>query len=158
MRKLTNPFISKTDYQCFGCAPNNNNGLQMEFYEDGEYLISEWEPKTFLQGYGNVLHGGIQSTILDEIASWVVYVKAKTGGVTANLEVKYKKSAYVNKGPLKARAKLTDVDKRFAYISAELLDHEGKICSEAKLRYYIFPEETARKKLDYPGHEAFYAD
>ena len=158
MKKLRNPFREFENYQCFGCSPENPNGLQMEFYEDGEFLVSEWEPKTHLQGYGNVLHGGIQTTLLDEIASWVVYVKARTGGVTANLEVKFKKAAYVNKGKLKVRAKLTKTDKRFAYIFSELLDEEGDVCSQAELRYYLFPEKTAREKLFYPGHEAFYYD
>lgn len=158
MEKLRNPFVGGKGYQCFGCDPYNHYGLQMEFYEDGEYLFSDWEPKDFLQGYGDVLHGGIQTTLMDEIASWVVYVKAKTGGMTANLDVKFKRPAYVNNGKLRIRAKLTDMDKRFAYIDAEVLDNEGSICSEARLRYYVFPEKTAKEKLHYPGHEAFYEE
>ncbi len=158
MRKIKNPFLDIQGYQCFGCAKNNPHGLQMEIYEDGEYLLSEWEPKSYLQGYGNVLHGGIQATLLDEIASWIVYVKAQTGGVTASMEMKYKKTVYVNKGNLTIRGKLKDTDKRFAYIFAELLDHEGKVCAEGNFRYFIFPEEIARKKLDYPGIDAFYED
>ncbi len=156
MKKLKNPFVSIDDFQCFGCAPDNHHGLRMEFYEDGEYLVSEWNPKSFLQGYGNVLHGGIQTTLMDEIASWVVYVKVKTGGVTANLDVKFKKTVYVNKGVLTIRAKLKSVDKRFAHIFAEVLDNEGNVCSESNLRYFVFPEKVAREKLYYPGHEAFY--
>jgi uncharacterized protein (TIGR00369 family) len=156
MRKIKNPFIDVEGYHCFGCSPDNENGLMMEFYEDGDYLVSEWQPKTFLHGYGNVLHGGIQSTLLDEIASWVVYVKAKTAGVTANMEVKFKKTVYVDKGNLTVRAKLEKVDKKFAYIVAELLDHDGNSCAEGKLRYFLFPEPIARKKLHYPGSDAFY--
>jgi uncharacterized protein (TIGR00369 family) len=157
MKKLKNPFVDMDGYNCFGCAPANNQGLQLDFYEDGEYIMSEWEPHSHFQGYGNVLHGGIQTTLMDEVASWVVYVKAKTGGVTANLDVKFKKTVYVNKGKIKIRAKLLNTDKRFAYIFAELMDHEGKICSEANLRYFIFPEKYAKEKLYYPGHQAFYS-
>lgn len=88
MKEIINPFIKREGYNCFGCSPNNSFGLQMKFFDDGEYLVSKWEPKEYLAGYGNILHGGIQSTILDEIASWVVYVKVKTAGVTASLNVK----------------------------------------------------------------------
>ena len=158
MKKLKNPFLEKEGYKCFGCAPSNKQGLQMEFWEDGDYIISKWQPKDYLQGYGNVLHGGIQTTVLDEISSWVVYVKAQTGGVTANLEMKFRKTAYVHKGPLTARAKMTDTDKRFAYIFAELLDQEGNVCSEGHFRYYIFPQDVARDKFYYPGHDAFYGE
>ena len=158
MKKLRNPFAELEGYNCFGCNPENHHGLQMEFYEDGEYIVSEWEPKRFLSGYGNVLHGGIQATLMDEIASWVVYVKARTGGVTATLEVKFKKTVYTDKGKLKVRAKLQGTDKRFAYILAEILDHEGKVCSKSELKYFIFSEKTAREKLHYPGHMAFYEE
>ena len=62
MRKIKNPYTDLEGYNCFGCSPNNPIGLNMEFYEDGEYVISDWEPKKHLTGYGNILHGGIQST------------------------------------------------------------------------------------------------
>ena len=155
MRKIKNPFLQKEGYQCFGCSPLNSVGLQMEFYEDGEYIISKWKPKTHLAGYGNVLHGGIQSTVLDEIASWVVYVKVKTAGVTATLNVKYRNVVYTDKGELLVRAKLVEQNKRLATIHAELLDYEGKVCSEAEVKYFIFPVEVAKQKYNYPGEKAF---
>ena len=156
MKKLINPFKQFEGYQCFACDPDNQHGLQMEFYEDGDYLVSEWEPKPHLQGYFNVLHGGIQTTLLDEIASWIVYVKAKTGGVTANIDIKFKKPVYVNKGKLTIRGKLKNLDKKFAFIQGELLDHEGNLCAQADIKYYIFPKDVAREKYYYPGDQAFY--
>ena len=156
MKKLRNPFRQFDDYQCFGCDPQNHQGLQMEFYEDGEDLVSEWQPRPFLQGYGNVLHGGIQTTLLDELASWIVYVKARTGGVTANIEVKFRKAVYVNQGKLTVRGRLKEISKRFAVIEAELYDSQGRMTTSANIRYFIYPEDVAREKLFYPGHEAFY--
>ena len=156
MRKIKNPYTNINGYNCFGCSSKNELGLQMEFYEDGEYVKSTWKPQTHLAGYGNVLHGGIQSTILDEIASWVVYTKAKTAGVTSNLNVKYKNPVFTDKGNLEVRAKLIDQNKKFATIHAELLDSEGNVCSEGEVRYFIFPVEIAKRKYHYPGIEAFF--
>jgi len=156
MKKIINPFVKLNGYNCFGCSPHNNFGLQMEFVEDGEYLVSKWKPKEYLAGYGNILHGGIQSTILDEIASWVVYVKVKTAGVTASLNVKYKNAVYTDKGEITIRAKLIEQNKKFATIYAELVDNSGAVCSEAEIKYFIFPPEIAQKKYNYPGYEAFF--
>jgi uncharacterized protein (TIGR00369 family) len=156
MKKIINPYAKLEGYNCFGCSPNNQLGLQMKFYEDGDYVISNWEPKKHLAGYGNILHGGIQSTILDEIASWVVSVKVKTAGVTATLNVKYKNTVYTDKGELTIRAKLVDQNKKFATIHAELLNSEGNVCSEAEIKYFIFPLEVAKRKFHYPGAEAFF--
>ena len=46
MKKIINPWIDLTDkgYNCFACAPNNPYGLKMEFYEDGDDIVSIWTP------------------------------------------------------------------------------------------------------------------
>lgn len=61
-------------YNCFGCAPNNEAGVKMEFYEDGDEVISIWKPQPQFQGWIDTLHGGIQAVLLDEICAWVVCV------------------------------------------------------------------------------------
>lgn len=156
IRKIKNPYAHLEGYNCFGCSSKNDFGLQMEFFEDGDYILSHWEPKKYLAGYGNVLHGGIQSTIMDEIASWVVYTKAKTAGVTANLNVKYRNPVFIDQGEISVRAKLTDQNRKFATIHAELMDHNGKVCSEAEIRYFLFTPEIAKKRFHYPGVESFF--
>nr|WP_320118172.1 PaaI family thioesterase [uncultured Marinifilum sp.] len=156
MKKLLNSYKTSGDGKCFGCSPENEQGLQMQFFEQDEYIISEWEPKSHLSGFKNILHGGIQTTILDEIASWVVFIKCKTAGVTTAINAKFKNSVFTDKGKLTVRAKLISKDRRFANIHAEIIDNEGKICSEAEVRYMIFPQEMAIKKFEYPGIEAFY--
>ena len=129
----------------------------MKFKEDGEFITSEWNPSLHLQGYLNVLHGGIQATLMDEIASWTVYVKAKTGGVTAVLKVEYIKPVYINRGPIFLRGKLIKTDSRIASVNVELFNNENILCSSAMIDYYIFPEDIARKRYYYPGHENFFA-
>ena len=38
MEKIINPWEGMEGYFCFGCAPNNESGLKMEFYEDGDEI------------------------------------------------------------------------------------------------------------------------
>lgn len=44
MRKIKNPWIGVEKYNCYGCCPDNEMGLKMEFYEDGDDIISFWNP------------------------------------------------------------------------------------------------------------------
>ena len=53
----------------------------MEFFEDGDDIVSLWQPTPNFQGWLNTLHGGIQSVLLDEICGWVVMRKLQTAGV-----------------------------------------------------------------------------
>ena len=156
MKKIINPYKSTENGKCFGCSPDNEQGLQMQFFEQDEYIISEWDPKSHLSGFKNILHGGIQTTILDEIACWVVFVKCQTAGVTTALNAKFKNSAFTDKGKLTVRAKLISQERKFANIHAEIIGADGKVCSEAEVQYMIFPQALAIKKFEYPGIEAFY--
>ena len=41
MKKIINPWKGMDGYYCFGCAPNNEAGVKMEFYEDGDDIGSK---------------------------------------------------------------------------------------------------------------------
>lgn len=155
MKKLNNPFIALEGYNCFVCAPHNPIGLHLDFYLDGEVIKAKWKPEDQYQGYPNVLHGGIQATLLDEVASWAVYVIGGTGGVTSRIEVKYLKPVLIDKGSIALTAKIIERNKRIMTMRSGLFDCEGVLCTEALVDYFIFPEEVARKKMHYPGRAAF---
>jgi len=157
-KKLNNPFTELKDYKCFCCSPDNPIGLQLEFKEEGDLIVAEWEPKEMLQGWFNVLHGGIQSTLMDEIASWVVFVKLKTSGVTSRMDVRLKKTVYTNKGKLRITAKLNKMQRNIAIIDTAIYDNDNTLCAEGEIQYFTYPEEIAKKKLWYPGHEKFISE
>ncbi len=156
MRKINNPYAGMEGYNCFGCSPDNEHGLRMRFTEEGEYLTSNWEPRGFLQGYVNVLHGGIQATLMDEIASWLVQIKLKTAGVTSELRVRYLKPVPVDKGSIRLRAKLSGMRRNLADVSVELFCPDGKLCAVADVTYYTFPQKVAAEKLHFPPYEKFF--
>lgn len=155
MKKIKNPFVAREGYHCFGCSPDNRMGLRLNFQEDGEYLVSEWQPESQFQGWNNTVHGGIQTTLLDEIASWLVFVKLRTSGVTSRMEVKLKKPVMSNEGALHLKARLREMKRNVAVIDTWLYNHQGELCTEAVMYYFTFPESLAREKYWYPGHEAF---
>jgi len=160
MKKIKNPFTDKEasrhDYNCFGCSPFNKTGLQLQFWEDGDELIARWKPTKSMEGWGGVVHGGIQATLADEIAGWIVMIKLKTTGVTNALNIKYLKPVYISKGEITVKGKVVSTDKKLAKISCTLYDGDGITCAIAEVEYYCFTEAIAKVKYHYPGIEAFY--
>ena len=88
MKKIVNPWRKLAGYNCFGCSPDNEYGVKMEFYEDGDEVVSIWKPDEHYQGFLHTLHGGIQSVLLDEICGWVVFRKLQTAGMTTKMETR----------------------------------------------------------------------
>lgn len=147
MKKIKNPWIKLTDkgYNCFACAPGNPYGLKMEFYEDGNDIVSLWTPGNNYQGWFNTLHGGIQATLLDEIGGWLIARKCQTSGMTTNLNVKYKKPIPTGKDfTIEVRARIRETKRNFVFIDAEI-KHNDETCSTADITYYTFSKEIAER-------------
>ena len=109
-----------------------------------------------LPGIFHVLHGGIQATLIDEIASWAIFSHEKTAGVTTDMQVKYRKPVRTDGGEIWLRAKVTEVRKRLVTARVELFNEKNELATEADVVYMVYPEELAKRKLDWPGVEAFY--
>ena len=89
IKRIKNPWLSVPGYCCPGCCPTNDKGLQLEFFEDGDDVVSYWEPDSQYQSWRNTLHGGIHCMMLDEVAGWVVFHKLSTVAVTSKMDTKY---------------------------------------------------------------------
>ena len=156
MKKIRNPFTRLEGYNCFGCSPHNPLGLHLVFTEENDEIISQWEPDTNFQGYLNILHGGIQAALMDEIASWTVYVKVKTAGFTSKAEIRYLKTVGMDQGPITLRSKLKQMRRNLADIEVSLFDKNGTLCAHGMLTFFTFPLDNSKQSMYYPDHKEFY--
>ncbi|NHB68115.1 PaaI family thioesterase [Perlabentimonas gracilis] len=158
MKKVRNPYVGHEGYGCLGCDPSHPFGLRLSFTFDEveKILYAEWTPHKGFQGYTDVVHGGIQATLLDEIGGWAVNTILGTGGVTSQLQIRYKKPAHISDGPLKLKAWLVSSEKRLANIQTQLFNAKDELCAEAQVQYFVFPPEVAKQKLNFPGAEEFF--
>jgi acyl-coenzyme A thioesterase PaaI-like protein len=156
MKTLRNPFSKLEGYNCFGCSPDNPLGLHLKFTEENDEIISQWDPDKNFQGYFNILHGGIQATLMDEIASWTVYVKVKTSGYTSKAEFRYHKTVGMDQGPITLRSKLRQMRRNLADIEVGLYDKNNTLCASGLITFFTFPLDKSRQSMYYPEHEEFY--
>lgn len=153
MDKLKNPYLPLVDkgYNCFACSPWNEKGLKMEFWEDGDDIVSVWHPTKDYQGWNTTLHGGIQATLLDETAGWFVLRKLKTAGVTTTLNVRYRRNVPVGDDvTIEIRVHLREMKRNLAVLEGSIV-HDGQVCTTAEITYYTVPQEKAREEFFYTG-------
>lgn len=81
--------MNRNDEWCFACGRDNPIGLKLDFHEENDTYISTFTPAPEHQGYGGIMHGGLVSTLLDEIMARYLYAKGLTA-VTAKLEVRFR--------------------------------------------------------------------
>lgn len=76
-------------HNCFACGTENPIGLNLSFYRQGEYICSDISLEKDYEGWENMAHGGIVSTLLDEVMSWTVIYFRRIFFVTRRMKIKY---------------------------------------------------------------------
>ena len=151
MKKIINPWNGLEGYMCFGCSPHNPLGLHMEFYEDAEDIVALWSPESHFQGWLNTLHGGIQTTLMDEIGGWVIARKLQTSGVTSHLNARFLKSISTKEKQLVIRGRIKERKRNAVFMEAKIYNSKNELCASADLIYFVVNEEKAAKEYHFTG-------
>jgi acyl-coenzyme A thioesterase PaaI-like protein len=153
MRKIKNPWNGLEGFRCFGCSNENESGLQMEFYDNGNEIICIWKPKSHFQGWIDILHGGIQCALMDEMAAWVVIKELKTSGVTSRMDTRFVKGIKTDEGAITISGKLNRMIRNVAVIDVVIKNQSGEICTKGEIFFFTFPREVAVNELNHKDFE-----
>lgn len=99
--------IEETGF-CFACGKKNPYGLKLDFYQDGEWICADFTPHEYYQGYPNILHGGITTTLMDEAMAKAL-LKDDIIALSVKLEISLKRKIEIGE---KVRVKAKLVEKR----------------------------------------------
>ncbi|MCK4573586.1 MAG: PaaI family thioesterase [candidate division Zixibacteria bacterium] len=73
---------------CFVCGDKHEHGLKAKFYFDGTKAITEIVASKEFEGYRGIYHGGIISSLLDEVMIKAILAQDKYV-VTAEMTVRF---------------------------------------------------------------------
>jgi len=133
------------DHYCFACSPKNPSGLQMKVFTDGSTVFSDVTVPPHLCGWGTLVHGGITSTILDEIMGWGAIYLLKKVSITQTMTVEFVKPIRVGT-PLKAVAKVRErPTENEALMEGVLYDKTGAICASGTGTFALASGRVAKR-------------
>ncbi len=140
-------------HKCFGCGPANPSGLQMKFFSDDKSVFSWLKVPDHLIGWDNLVHGGVLSTILDEIMSWSAIYLFKKMILTKSMTVDFIKPVF--KGmELKVEGSIfKNRSDKEAVMQGRIYNNEGVLCTKSKGILVLFEPKVA-KRLNMMSAEA----
>jgi acyl-coenzyme A thioesterase PaaI-like protein len=74
---------------CFVCGKSNPLGLRLRFETDGNRVSSRFEFQPEHSGFRNLVHGGLISTVLDEVMVWACGVRTSRFAYCVELNVRF---------------------------------------------------------------------
>ena len=134
LRELPN----SRNHNCFGCSPVNPSGLQMRFFTDGRAVYSRVKVPEHLCGWSNIVHGGVLTTILDEVMSWSAIPLLKRIALTKGIAVEFIKPVQVG-GELQAEGRVRIRKERRRHRGGPLRRERRAVCPRKRHLQGVLP-------------------
>jgi acyl-coenzyme A thioesterase PaaI-like protein len=120
------------DDGCFACGRANPLGLKLEFVFEGDEYVTYFTPAKQHQGWLGITHGGIVSTVLDEVMARAIHVKG-ISALTAEMTVRLRRPAIVGTR-IRFAGRIDSEEGRLIHCSATATDESGALIAEATER------------------------
>ncbi len=137
---MKNIKLERNDY-AFASGLKNEHGLKMVFDEVNGEIVSKLKIKKHMEGWKNITHGGIISTILDEAMGRRVLTKFQRLSLTKELTIKFVRTIPIEE-EITVKAKIKSENKETNKVKTEAIiyDKQEKICAKGYATFKVFPE------------------
>ena len=137
---------------CLVCGLDNPFGIRGAFYnmEDGR-VMSPFQFHFNHQSYPQRVHGGMVTTVLDELgirAVWAKNLDDTVFGVTTSLTTKYRKPVPYETTLVSVGEVLSET-RKFFIVSAKLFDPDGVLYAESELKYIKLAPEVISEGVEF---------
>jgi acyl-coenzyme A thioesterase PaaI-like protein len=143
-------------YNCFACGTANPIGLNLQFYVSGKHMCSDVTLRKDYEGWENMAHGGIVSTLLDEVMSWAVIYFKRIFFVTRSMKIKYLKPVPLET-PFTVKASVLDEKRsRISHVRGLIHDQQDNTLVRgdatfarlSDMELYLVPERLKKDMED----------
>ncbi|MEA3544943.1 MAG: PaaI family thioesterase [Thermodesulfobacteriota bacterium] len=145
MKKANLKEIVSRDAHCFGCSQKNPYGLKMRFYADDNALYSWLSVPTHLCGWDGIVHGGVLSTMLDEIMGWSAIYSLRRIVMTKTMTVDFFKPVYID-DKLRVEGRVIEqTSKREAILEGKIYKEDDILCAQTRGTFAIFTAKAIER-------------
>jgi acyl-coenzyme A thioesterase PaaI-like protein len=136
--------IEVAPHRCFACGSLNEHGIHLDLHVDGDRCWTELSLPDRFQGWDGIAHGGVISTILDEVMAWSL-AATDNWGLTARMSVDFKRPVRLGV-PIHAEGWVTAARRRIVDTAARIVDPAtDEILATATATYVAADAERKRE-------------
>jgi acyl-coenzyme A thioesterase PaaI-like protein len=147
------PAIFGADQPCFGCSPNHPIGFHLRFARRGDEVVTRFVPGEQYQGPPGLMHGGLVTTLADEIAAWTIVALKGRFGFTVALEARLSKAVRIGV-EVEGRGKIESENARLTKVAVELVQ-AGVACLRGTFTFIVLDEAGAERVIGGPLPESW---
>ena len=139
---------------CFGCSPDHPTGLRLRFERDGDEIVTRFVPEDRHQGPVGIMHGGLVSTLADEVAAWAIIGLRGKFGFTAAFDAKLHRPVRIGV-PLEGRSWITRDAGRVIEVDVRIVQ-DGHDAFGGHFKFVVLDRARAEAMMGGPIPDAWH--
>lgn len=135
---------------CFGCSPDHPTGFRLTFEKHdhatrGEEILTRFTATKNHQGPPGIMHGGLVSTLADEVAAWSIIGLLGKFGFTVGFDAKLRRAIRIEV-PIIARSWVAENKRRIVDVGVEI-EQEGERACTGNFKFALLDKASAERML-----------
>lgn len=130
---------------CFGCSPTHETGFRLQFLRRGDEVLTRFTPGAQYQGPLGIMHGGLVTTLADEIAAWTLLTLKGRFGFTVEIQARLTNPVRIGR-ELVGRGRIEKDGTRILKVAVEL-HQDDKQCFRGLLTFAILDAAATQKMI-----------
>lgn len=147
------PELFGKDQPCFGCSPTHPIGLRLRFSVEDGVVSTRFTPGERHQGPPGIMHGGLVTTLADELAAWTLIGVLGKFGFTASMALKLLRPVRI-RVELVGRGRIEKQSPRVVRV-AVAIEQAGEEAFTGEFAFAMLDRGAAEKMLGGPLPEAW---
>lgn len=125
---------------CFACGKDNPIGLKLEMNIANNKSTAYFTPNKEHESYGDRMHGGLVSTMLDEVMGNFVFRAEGRPAYTASIEIRFRNAVRIGE-TIKIEGWITKHRGRLFLTEGRITKEDGTLAAEATAKMMLMDEK-----------------
>ncbi|MCH4167559.1 MAG: PaaI family thioesterase [Megasphaera sp.] len=121
---------------CFACGEDNPIGLKLKMTITGDKCVAYFTPQKQHESYGDRMHGGLVSTLLDEVMGDYVFRTVGKPAYTADINIRFRSAVPIG-DTLKIEGWVTKHRGRLYVTEGRITKSDGTVAAEATAKMML---------------------
>jgi uncharacterized protein (TIGR00369 family) len=142
---------------CFVCGESNPIGFKLRLETDGNIVQTRLVPRSEHTGFKHAVHGGLVSTVLDEIMAWACALQTRRFAYCAELTVRFLRPVRPNVEIIARGEVVTNHRDKLFEAKSEIQDMSGTRLATATGKYLpVRKDELSQMATDLVGDPGYW--
>lgn len=134
--------------RCYACSPDHPTGFRLRFTVEGDEVVTRFTPSATHQGAPTMMHGGLVTTLADEVGCWALIAMRHKFGFTGTMKSRFVRPVRTGVETI-GRAKIERESPRLVLVDVRILQ-ENVVCFSSTMSFVVLDVASAEKMTGGP--------